>query len=130
MYALQDRLPIGLLKNHDGNWVEANTKTVTTAAANAAASMPSDFRVSITDAPGADAYPITATTFVLMYKQPKSPENTAIAMDFIRWSLESGQPQAEQLHYVPLPSALVQQIEAYWKASFAGLSATASAIRH
>ena len=74
----------------------------------------------MTDAPGDNAYPITATTFVLMYKQPKSPEGTAIAMDFLRWSLESGQALAESLDYVPLPSALVQQIEAYWKANLAG----------
>ena len=84
----------------------------------------------MTDAPGANAYPITATTFVLMYKQPKSPEKTALAMDFLRWSLESGQSQAEQLHYVPLPQALVQQVEAYWNANLAGLGATASASGH
>ena len=71
--------------------------------------------------PGANAYPITATTFVLMYKQPKSSESTAITVDFMRWSLESGQPLAELLDYVPLPSALVQQIEVYWKANFVNL---------
>jgi phosphate transport system substrate-binding protein len=131
-YALQkiDKISYGMVQNSAGNFVSPGADTFQAAASSADWNNTRDFFLIMTDAPGADAYPITATTFVLMYKQPKSPENTAIAMDFIRWSLESGQPQAEQLHYVPLPSALVQQIEVYWKASFAGLSATASAIRH
>ena len=85
MYALQDRLPIGLLKNHDGNWVEANTKTVTTAAANAAASMPSDFRVSITDAPGADSYPISSFTYLLIYEQQNDVTKDKALAAFIEW---------------------------------------------
>jgi phosphate transport system substrate-binding protein len=128
-YALQklDRISYGVVQNSAGNFVSPSADTFQAAAASADWKATKDFFLIMTDAPGADAYPITATTFVLMYKQPKSPENTAVTMDFIRWSLESGQPQAEQLHYVPLPQALVQQIEVYWKASFTGLSATASA---
>jgi phosphate transport system substrate-binding protein len=127
-YALQklDKISYGTVQNSAGNFVSPNADTFQAAAASADWSSAKDFFLIMTDAPGADAYPITATTFVLMYKRSKSPENTAVTMDFIRWSLESGQPQAEQLHYVPLPPTLVQQIEAYWNASFAELSATAS----
>jgi phosphate transport system substrate-binding protein len=131
-YALQklDKISYGVVQNSAGNFVSPSADTFQAAASSADWKATRDFFLIMTDAPGADAYPITATTFVLMYKQPKSPENTAIAMDFMRWSLESGQPQAEQLHYVPLPPALVQQIEAYWNASLAGLSASASADGH
>jgi len=131
-YALQkiDKISYGVVQNSAGNFVSPSADTFQAAASSADWKATKDFFLIMTDAPGADAYPITATTFVLMYKQPKSPENTTVTMDFMRWSLESGQPQAEQLHYVPLPPTLVQQIEAYWKASFAGLSATAAATGH
>ena len=107
VYALQDRLPIGLLKNHDGNWVEANTKTVTTAAANAAASMPSDFRVSITDAPGADSYPISSFTYLLIYQQQNDDTKGKALAAFIEWMLHDGQTFAIPLSYAPLPGSVV-----------------------
>ena len=71
----------------------------------------------LTNAPGEDAYPITATTFVLMPKAPKSPERSTAAIDFVRWSLENGRSQAQTLNYVPLPPALIDQIERYWQQS-------------
>ena len=131
-YALQklDKISYGTVQNSAGNFVSPSADTFQAAATSADWKNTRDFFLIMTDAPGADAYPITATTFVLMYKQSKSPEKTAIAMDFMRWSLENGQGQAEQLHYVPLPSTLVQQIEAYWAANVAGLGATASASGH
>jgi phosphate transport system substrate-binding protein len=121
-YALQkiDKISFGLVQNSAGNFVNPCAETFQAAASSADWKNTRDFFLVMTDAPGDNAYPITATTFVLMYKQPKSPEGTAIAMDFLRWSLESGQALAESLDYVPLPSALVQQIEAYWKANLAG----------
>ncbi len=121
-YALQklDKVSFGAVQNSAGNFVSPSAETFQAAASSADWTNTKDFFLVMTDAPGANAYPITATTFVLMYKQPKSPESTAIAVDFMRWSFESGRPQAEALDYVPLPSALVQQIEAYWKANFAG----------
>ena len=73
----------------------------------------------MTNPPGDMAYPITATVFVLMYKQSKSPANAAIAMDFFKWALESGQAHADSLDYVPLPPDLVQKVESYWKSHFA-----------
>ena len=75
----------------------------------------------MTDAPGEDAYPIAATVFILMYKQPKDAAGTNAAMDFFKWALENGQPEASSLDYIPFPPNVVQQIETYWKAQFAGL---------
>ena len=122
-YALQkiDKISFGVVQNSAGKFVSPNSETFQAAASSADWKNTKDFFLIMTDAPGANAYPITATTFVLMYKQPKSSESTAITVDFMRWSLESGQPLAELLDYVPLPSALVQQIEVYWKANFANL---------
>ena len=71
----------------------------------------------MTNAPGANAYPITATTFILMPKQPKDKAKSDAALDFFRYALENGQDQAQKLDYVPLPAALVQQIESYIGAS-------------
>jgi len=71
----------------------------------------------MTDADGEKSYPITATTFILMYKKPKDLARSKLALDFFKWALEQGQPQAEELDYVPLPSSLVTQIEDYWKAN-------------
>jgi phosphate transport system substrate-binding protein len=88
-----------------------------------------DFFLLMTDAPGANAYPITATTFVLMYKQPKLPEASRVALDFIRWSLEDGRSQAEALNYVSLPPELIEQIEAYWQTSLAEPLSSVSASR-
>jgi phosphate transport system substrate-binding protein len=128
-YALQklDKISFGVVQNGAGNFVSPSAETFQAAASSADWTHTKDFFLVITDAPGADAYPITATTFVLMYKQSRSPESTAVAVDFMRWSLESGRPQAEALDYVPLPSALVQQIEAYWEANLAGLKGVARA---
>ena len=71
----------------------------------------------MTNAPGPQAYPIAASTFVLMYKQPKNADASKQALDFFKWSLEKGQPQAQKLDYVPLPPDLVKTIEAYWSAN-------------
>jgi len=122
-YALQkiDKISFGVVQNSAGKFVSPNSETFQAAASSADWKNTKDFFLIMADAPGANAYPITATTFVLMYKQPRSSESTAITVDFMRWSLESGQPLAESLDYVPLPSALVQQIEVYWKANFANL---------
>ncbi len=73
----------------------------------------------MTDSPADGAYPIAATAFILMRKDPRSPTRTTTALDFFRWALETGQKQAGDLDYVPLPPSLVGQIEAYWKSAFA-----------
>jgi phosphate transport system substrate-binding protein len=73
--------------------------------------------VLLTNAPGAGAYPITATVFVLMHKQA-APARTRAALDFMRWSLGDGAATAARLGYVALPPALVQQVNAYWARAF------------
>ena len=70
----------------------------------------------LNDAAGADAYPIVATSFVLIHKHPKDAERANKTLAFFRWALESGQELAGSLNYVPLPDPLVRQIEAYWQA--------------
>lgn len=79
-----------------------------------------DFYVIMTNSAEDDAYPIAATSFVLMERRPHNPEGARAALDFFRWSLENGRSTAEGLNYVPLPADLVQQIENYWKDGFGG----------
>jgi phosphate transport system substrate-binding protein len=119
-YALQrfDKISFGSVQNRAGNFVTPDAASFQAAAVNAHWETAKDFNLVLTDAPGPDAYPITATTFVLMQKHAKSPERSAAAIDFVRWSLDSGKSQTEMLHYVPLPPGLVGQIEVYWKQSF------------
>ncbi|MGV7218209.1 phosphate ABC transporter substrate-binding protein PstS [Bradyrhizobium sp. UFLA05-112] len=128
-YALQrlDRISFGVVQNSAGNFVSPNAKSFQAAASSAAWTTAKDFYLVLTNAPGEDAYPITATTFVLMHKQPKSPERSTTTIDFVRWSLESGKSQAEMLNYVPLPAALIQQIESYWQQSLQASTMSASA---
>jgi phosphate transport system substrate-binding protein len=128
-YALQrlDRISFGVVQNSAGNFVVPDAASFQAAASSADWTATKDFYLVLTNAPGEDAYPVTATTFVLMHKQPKLPDRSAAAIDFIRWSLESGKSHAEMLNYVPLPPALIQQIELYWQQSFGAGTMTASA---
>lgn len=118
-YALQrlDRISFGVVQNNAGNFVVPDAASFQAAASSADWKAEKDFHLVLTNAPGEDAYPITATTFVLMPKAPKSEERSAATIDFMRWSLENGKSQAETLNYVPLPPALVDQIERYWQQS-------------
>jgi phosphate transport system substrate-binding protein len=128
-YALQrlDKISFGLVQNSAGKFVSPDAASFQAAASSADWTAAKDFHLVLTNAPGEDAYPITATTFVLMQKQPDSADRSASAIDFVRWSLESGKPQAEALNYVPLPPALIQQVEQYWQQSFEAPVFTVSA---
>src|SRR5688500_15449353 len=106
------------MRNAAGEWVQPTVESFQAAAASADWKNASDFNLVITDAPGAGAWPLTATNFILMYKQPKDPARSRAALDFFRWALNDGQAQARELHYVPLPPELVQQVEAYWASEF------------
>ncbi|MFL6585650.1 MAG: phosphate ABC transporter substrate-binding protein PstS [Luteimonas sp.] len=117
-YALQNNMPYASLQNAAGNWVQPSEESFAAAAATADWASAQDFNLVITNAPGPDAWPITATNFMLMHKQPKDAARSQAARDFFKWAFESGQAQASELHYVPLPAELVQQIEAYWAAEF------------
>ena len=117
-YALQNAMPYASLQNAAGQWVQPNAESFAAAAASADWANAKDFNLVITDAPGAQAWPITATNFMLMPKQAKDPARSQATLEFFKWAFEQGRPQAEALHYVPLPPELVQQIEAYWAQEF------------
>ena len=116
--ALQNAMPYASLQNAAGQWVQPNAESFAAAAASADWANAKDFNLVITDAPGEQAWPITATNFMLMPKQAKDPARSQATLEFFKWAFEQGRPQAEALHYVPLPPELVQQIEAYWAQEF------------
>jgi phosphate transport system substrate-binding protein len=112
-YVKQNKLAYTLMQNSAGKFVAPNAKTFAAAAATADWPHAKDFNLVMTNAPGASSYPIAATTFVLMYKQPKNAANSAAARKFFNWALTKGQPQALSLDYVPLPAPLVKRIQGY-----------------
>ncbi len=114
-YVLQNKMTYTLVQNAAGNFIKPDAGAFQTAAASADWAKADSFYLIMTNAPGDQAYPIAATVFILMYKQPKDAARTATTLEFFRWALNSGQPLAEKLDYVPLPPVLVQQIEAAWK---------------
>jgi len=117
-YAKTNNISYAKLENSAGKVVEPSAKAFAAAAATADWASAKDFNLIMTNAPGAEAWPITATTWIIMYKQPKNAEKSAAAFDFFKWSLEKGQAQAESLDYVPLPKELVSKIENYWNTEF------------
>jgi phosphate transport system substrate-binding protein len=116
-YVKQNDMNYALLQNAAGNFITPNAASFQAAAATADWSKAQDFDLVMTNAPGAQAYPIAASTFILMYKQPKDAAASRAALDFFKWALEKGQPQAQKLDYVPLPDDLVKRIEDYWSAN-------------
>ncbi len=107
VYALQNKISYGAVQNQAGEFVNPEIKSVTAAAAGAMATMPKDFRVSITNSPGQGAYPISSFTWILLYENPENKEHAGVINDFMKWSLSDGQPMAETLGYARLPEALV-----------------------
>lgn len=117
-YALTNKVAYATMKNANGKFVEASNASIQAAAASAEWGKAKDFYLVVTNAPGDEAWPIAATNFILMSKQPKNAEGNKAAREFFDWIYENGDDSATQLGYVPLPDALVEQIEAYWAASF------------
>ena len=118
-YALQNKMAYSRLKNAAGNFILPSDESFAAAAASAEWAKSKDFFLVMTNAPGNDSWPITATNFILMYKKPKNLAGSKNAKEFFRWVYANGDPQATALSYVPLPPALVQQIEAYWAKNMA-----------
>jgi phosphate transport system substrate-binding protein len=116
-YVVQSKMTYAQLQNAAGAFVSPSAETFSNAAQSANWAQASDFNLVMTNAPGQDAYPITATTFILMPKQPKNKAKSDAAIAFFKYALEKGQPKAKSLDYVPLPDALVKQIETYIGAS-------------
>jgi phosphate transport system substrate-binding protein len=117
-YALQNHLGYAVMKNAAGKVVAPTMATFQAAADTADWKHAKNFNLLMTNAPGDTAWPITATSWVIMYKKPRNAANAKVVMDFFKWSYEHGQEQARSLDYVPLPQSLVDQIETYWKTDF------------
>ena len=107
IYALQNKIDFGAVQNKAGEFVKASETSVTAAAAAAAQQMPADFRVSITDAAGPGAYPISSFTWILLYEDPKDKRDAKTMVDFMKWALTDGQKFASELGYSPLPANVV-----------------------
>ena len=107
VYALQTQMAFGAVQNSAGTFVVASAASVTAAAASAADRIPDDFRVSITNPPGADAYPIASFTWMLLNEQPSNLAQSKAMVEFMRWALTDGQRFAGPLGYAQLPPAVV-----------------------
>lgn len=111
IYAIQNKMGYGSVKNASGKFVKANLASVTAAAAGAAANMPADFRVSITNAPGAGAYPISTFTWLLVPSEIADAGKRTAVVDLLHWMLTKGQTYNESLGYAKLPAAVIAQEE-------------------
>jgi phosphate transport system substrate-binding protein len=110
IYAVQNNITYGSVKNAAGNFTKASLDGVTAAAASVK-SMPADFRVSITNAPGKDAYPISSFTWLLIPAQSKDPAKGKILADFLNWMVDSGQKMTAELSYAPLPASVATKVK-------------------
>ncbi|MGH9873900.1 MAG: phosphate ABC transporter substrate-binding protein PstS [Pyrinomonadaceae bacterium] len=111
-YAVQNKLPVALIKNSSGKFVEPSIDAVTAAAASASAVTPEDLRVSITNSAGENAYPISSYTYILAYKDQKNADKGKALVDFLWWGIHDGEQFAKDLQYAPLPAEIVKRAEA------------------
>jgi phosphate transport system substrate-binding protein len=113
-YAVKNNLPVALIKNKAGQFVEPSLDSVTAAAAEALPVTPEDLRVSITDASGSSAYPIASYTYILAYKEQKDAAKGKALVDFLWWGIHDGEQYAKEkdLNYAPLPAEIVKRAEA------------------
>ena len=119
-YAVQNKLPVALVKNSNGAFVEPSIDSVTAAAAASAGNTPEDLRVSITNAAGADVYPISSYTYILIYKNQKDATKGKALVDFLWWGIHDGQGYAKDLQYATLPADIVKRAEAKLNSITAG----------
>ncbi len=109
IYAVQNKIPYGIVKNAAGEWTKGSLEGATEAAASVK-DMPADFRVSITNAPGKGAYPISSFTWLLIPVQSKDPAKGKILVDFLNWMLNDGEKMTQQLFYAPLPDNVAAKV--------------------
>jgi len=109
IYAVQNHMTYGIIKNAAGEWIKASLGGATAAAASVK-NMPADFRVSITNAPGKDAYPISSFTWLLIPVQSKDAAKGKILVDFVNWMLDDGEKETEPLAYAPLPDSVAAKV--------------------
>jgi phosphate transport system substrate-binding protein len=110
IYAVQNKITYGSVKNSSGAFVKASLDSVTAAAASVK-NMPADYRVSITNAAGKEAYPISSFTWLLIPAQSKDAAKGKIIQDFLGWMLDNGQTMTADLSYAPLPSSVVSKVK-------------------
>ena len=108
IYAVQNKMPYADVKNSSGNFVKPSLESIT--AALAAADIPYDFRFSITNAAGADAYPIAGATWLLVYEQQKDAAKGKKLVEFLKWAAKDGGKMAKDLQYAPMPDNLQQRV--------------------
>jgi len=108
-YANQNKLVPAVLKNHAGTWVKPSLESVSQSAAGV--EMPDDYRVSITDPPSKDAYPISSFTYILVYKDQPDPAKGQALLQFLWWAVHDGEKAASALDYAPLPKSVVHKVE-------------------
>jgi phosphate transport system substrate-binding protein len=111
-YAVQNKLPVAQIKNASGAFITPSIAAVTAAASGSLATTPEDLRVSITNAAGADAYPISSYTYILVYKAQKDAAKGKALVDFLWWGIHDGEGFAKELQYAPLPADIVKRAEA------------------
>ena len=114
IYAAQNKIPYGAVKNAAGNWTKGSLEGAT-AAAGSVKEMPADFRVSITNAPGKDAYPISSFTWLLIPTQSKDPGKGKILVDFLNWMLNDGERMTKELNYASLPENVAAKVREAFK---------------
>ena len=110
-YAYENKLPFAFLKNSSGSFVEPTIKSTSAAAAGAAKHMPADFRASLVNQPGKDAYPIVGFTWLLVYEHQKDPVKGKKLVEFLNWELKKGQKMASAILYAPLPANVAKMVE-------------------
>jgi phosphate transport system substrate-binding protein len=115
-YVLQNKMAYVLVKNRDGRYVSPNAGTFKAAAAGADWRAAPGMYLILTDAPGADAWPIAGATFILLHKTQEKPESAKQVLKFFEWAYANGNRMAEQLDYVPMPDNVVKLIQTHWQA--------------
>jgi phosphate transport system substrate-binding protein len=109
IYALQNHISFGEVKNAAGNWVKASIEGVTESAASVK-NMPSDYRISITNAPGPTAYPISSFTYLLIPVHTADPAKGKVLKDLLSWIVNSGESEVSTLSYAPLPKSVAEKV--------------------
>jgi phosphate transport system substrate-binding protein len=112
IFAEKNKLSVALVKNAGGQFIKPSLDSITAAAASVAGQMPDDLRVSITNAPGATAYPISSFTYLLVYKEQPDQTKGKALVDFMWWAIHDGEKMAKDLLYAPLPDEVVKKAEA------------------
>jgi len=110
-YAFENKLPYAFLKNSAGTFVEPSIESTSAAAAGASKSMPADYRISLVNQPGKNAYPIVGFTWLLVYQEQKDKAKGKKLVEFLNWELKQGQKMAAKMLYAPLPANVAKMVE-------------------